>query len=283
MVDERNTEFSLFLGNVAPNSQLPAQQMKLSTDGPFVLREIAVTGAGGQLIPSLTIKFQDARGAFLEQDFISSLQEVAYGGNDSVLTPIVPQVIYPPNGNIVFYISNTNPSVTATSLRVVFRGVTLFPLGAVLNRQRYPKYFREIPYIYEQSPTMTVAPTLNNILNIQPDSAFALRALLIAQQGPGFQSFVGSDFQIALKDVNGKYYEIPAQQGTLIGGPTYNGVFVNTIAGETTANRPGILVPEIYLEPNASLYYDLNGPSGSLPLTLWIAFIGAKIFLSNQP
>jgi hypothetical protein len=248
-----------------------------------VLREIAVTGAGGQLIPSLTIKFQDSRGAFLEQDFISSLQEIPYGGNDSVLTPIVPQVIYPPNGNIVFYISNTNPSVTVTNLRIVFRGVTLFPAGRVLNRQNYPKYFRDIPYIYPVQVTLSATPTLNNILNITPDADFALRALLIAQPGPGFNTFVGSDFQIALKDINGKYYEIPAQPATQIGGPTYNGVFVNTIAGESTANRPGILVPEIYLEKNTSLYYDLVGPAGSLPLTFWIAFIGSKIFLSSQP
>jgi hypothetical protein len=282
MVDERNTEFSLYLGNVAAGAALPAQQMKLSTDGPFCLREIAITGAGGQLIPSLTVKFMDSRGAFLEQDFDASLQEIPYGGDNSVLTPIVPQLIYPPNGNIIFYVSNTNPSVAVSSLRITFRGVTLFPAGAVLNRQNYPKYFKEIPYAYTVQPDMTISPFLNNILNIQPDADFAVRGLLISQPGAGFNSFLGSDFQIALKDQNGKYYEIPAIIPTAI-PQIFNGVFVNTLAGESQAHRPGLLVPEIYLPKNGTLYYDLNGPTANLPLTLWIRFVGAKIFESNQP
>jgi len=280
MVDERQADFSLFLGNLAAGATLPAQQLKLSTDAPFCLREIAITGAGGQIIPSLTVKFQDARGAFVEQDFISSLQEIPYGGNDSVLTPIVPQIIYPPNGNIVFYVANTNPSVAVSSLRITFRGVGLYPQGSVLNRPNYPANFRELPYIYTQEITMSLTPLLDQIVNIQADSDFVFRAALIMQPGPNFNSFIGQDFQISFKDQNGKRYQ---NLGVVPGAVTFSAPFFDTIAGETTANRPGIFAPEIYLPANSSLYFDLYGPAGLLPLSFWIALIGSKVFLSNQP
>jgi hypothetical protein len=279
MVDERQTDFSIFTGDAAANQAFPAQQLKLSTDGPFVLREIGVAGAGGQLIPSFTVKFQDARGAFLEQDFLSTLQEFPYSGNGPVLTPVVPQIVYPPNGNIVVYLQNTNPSVSLANVRVLFRGVTLYPGGSVLNRSAYPKNFREVPFAYPQTLTQSVSPLLNQILTIYPDADFALRYVLISQPGPGFNSFDGADFQILLKDQWGKYYEVPAVTPANVN----QGVFFNSIAGESEASRPGLVVPEIYLKRNTSLYYDVFGPAGNLPLTYWLRFGGAKIFESSIP
>lgn len=277
MVDERHTDYQIFIGTMAANAQAPAQQLKLSTDGPFVLREIGLIGLGGDLINSLTVKFQDARGAFLEQDYTASLQEIPYPGNGSVLTPVVPQIIYPPNGNIVVYVKNTNPSVALENVRVIFRGVTLYPNDSVLNRSQYPPYFREVPYAYPVKVVQTVSPQLDNILSIAPFADFALRGLLISQPGAAFNSFIGLDFEILLKDQFGKYYEIPA----LTPARVTQGLFFNTMGGESEAARPGLVVPEIYLPKNSNLYFDLIGPGGSLPLTYWIRFLGSNIYQSE--
>lgn len=270
MADERQRDYELVFGNVAANAQSLAQQLKLDSDGPFCLREIGLEGAGGSLLQSFALKWTDPFNRFVQQEFVSSLAEVPYPGNAPILTPVISQMIYPPNANIVAYLSNTNPSASLTGGRLLFRGVTLYPDQTVLNRQQYPKYFKEMPFAYPIEVTQSTALLQNQVINIRPDSDFALRAMLITLPGPNFNSFIGSEYAIQLKDQNGKYYQSQP-------------VFFNSIAGEAIAHRPGLFQPEIYLARNSNLYFDLTLPSAVLPATFWIRFIGAKIFQSTKP
>jgi hypothetical protein len=275
MADERNKDYELQFGTLNPSTISPAQQFKVNSDGPFCMREIGLIGAGGQTISSFAVKFTDPFNRFVEQDYISMHGEIPYGGSWPVLTPMIPQMIYPPNSNIVVYLNNTNPSDELVSGRVVFRGVTLFPDGTVLNRQSYPKYFREMPYRYPVQVVQAITPLQNQIVNITPDADFALRGFLITLPGPGFNSFLGNDFTIEIKDQNQKYYQ---GDQTKLSPP-----FFNTIAGEAMAHRPGLFQPEIYLPKNSSFYFDTNVPASLLPQTFWISFFGAKIFASTKP
>jgi hypothetical protein len=275
MPDERHKDYELVFGNLNPATVSPAQQFKVNSDGPFCLREIALTGAGGQSISSFGVKFTDPFNRFLEQDYIAMHGEIPYGGSWPVLTPMIPQLIYPPNSNIVAYLNNTNPLDELVNGRVLFRGVTLFPDQTVLNRQQYPKYFREMPYRFPQKVTQSITPSNDNIVNVTSDADFAMRGFLITQPGPAFNSFLGLDFTIEIKDQNGKLYQGDTTKTTP--------VFFNSIAGEAMAHRPGLFEPEIYLPKNSSFYFDLVSPAGSLPFTFYISFFGAKIFESSTP
>lgn len=270
MPDERHRDYELQFGDVAAGVQLPAQQFKVDSDGPFCLREVGLTGAGGQLVPSFAIKFTDPFQRFVQQDYVPDFGELYYPGNQPILTPLVGQFIYPPNSNIIVYLFNTNPVQALTGGRMLFRGASLYPDGTVLTRQQYPEFFKEMPFNYVVKVTQTLAVQQNLIVNIQSDADFALRSMLITQPGPGFNSFLGADFSIQLKDQNGKYFESQP-------------VFFNSIAGEAIAHRPGLFGPEIYLIRNSSFYFDLTSPAASLPATFYISFKGAKIFQSAKP
>ena len=186
MIEERQRDYSLFFTTpLAANGAFSAQQLRIDADGPFVLREIGFSGVGGEIPQGVSIKFQDDIGRFVEQDYIPSFGELpfsgaaltGYNGIIPFFTPILPQIVYPPNATIVVYVENTNPSVAVTKLRIVFRGVSLHPQGTILNGFAYPPYFREIPFAYAETIELTQSPQLNNMLNIKPDADFVLRAL----------------------------------------------------------------------------------------------------------
>jgi hypothetical protein len=287
MIEERQRDYSLFFSTpLAANGQLPAQQLRIDTDGPFVLREIGFSGLGGVLPQSITVKFQDDIGRFVEQDYISSFGEfpfsgaalTGYNGLIPFFTPILPQIVYPPNATIVVYLNNTNPAQSITGARIIFRGVSLHPRGTVLNGWAYPPYFREIPFAYSENVLLSTSPQLNNILNIKPDADFVLRALqFIPVSSNVIQASFGDNYLIQLKDQNGKYYQTGSNSSAIATA----GVFPDSIAGHLTPYAPGILVPEIYLQKNSALYYDIQAPS--TPINGIMRFIGSKIFESATP
>jgi len=390
MIEERQRDYSLFFTSpLTANGAFPAQQLRIDTDGPFVLREIGFSGIGGALPQGVSIKFQDDLGRFVEQDYIPSFGELpfsgaaltGYTGIIPFFTPILPQIVYPPNATIVVYVSNTNPSVAVEKLRIIFRGVSLHPKGTILNGFAYPRYFRELPFAYAETIALTQNPQLNNILNVKPDADFVLRALQFvpvsnafltdAAEGTGVITFTavppgaagngilivatvpaainqpltitvvartitislatdggggnastvtqvaaainantqasqlvtatvvtpgsmptantplagggviqttfGDDWLIQLKDQNGKYYQTGSNSTQIATA----GVFPDSIAGHLTPYAPGILVPEIYLQKNNALYYDIQAPS--VPVSVITRFIGSKIFESQTP
>jgi hypothetical protein len=289
MIEERQRDYSLFFPSpLASNGQQPAQQLRIDTDGPFVLREVGFSTAGGVLPQSIAIKYQDDIGRFVQQDFIASFGELpfsgaaltGYNGLIPFFTPVLPQIVYPPNATIVVYLENTNPVQTLTGARIIFRGVSLHPRGTVLNGWAYPPYFREIPFAYAENILVnTLNPQLNNVLNIKPDADFVLRALQIIPVSSVnvIQPSFGDKYLIQFKDQNGKYYQTGSNSDSIQSA----GIFPDSIAGHLTPYAPGILVPEIYLQKNSALYYDVKVPSQ--PVNLVVRFIGSKIFESATP
>ena len=288
MIEERQRDYSLFFSSaLVANGQLPAQQLRIDTDGPFVLREIGFSGIGGVLPQGIAVKFQDDTGRFVEQDYIPSFGELpfsgaaltGYNGLIPFFTPILPQIVYAPNATIVVYVENTNPSVSVEGLRIIFRGVSLHPRGTILNGWAYPQYFREIPFAYAETVELIQNPQLNNILNIKPDADFVLRALQFVpvNSNNAIQPSFGDNWLIQLKDQNGKYYQTGSNSDQIAAA----GVFPDSIAGHLTPYAPGILVPEIYLQKNSALYYDIQAPS--ITAYAIVRFIGSKIFESATP
>lgn len=289
IIEERQRDYSLFFSSpLVALGQQPAQQVRIDTDGPFALREIGFSGIGGVLPQGIAIKFQDDIGRFVEQDVIPSFGELpfsgaaltGYTGLIPFFTPILPQIVYPPNATIVVYLSNTNPSVSVEGLRIIFRGVSLHPRGTILNGFAYPKYFREIPFAYAEYLTLTQSPQINNVLNVKPDADFVLRAMQfvpVTSGGYTIQTSFGQNWLIQLKDQNGKYYQTAKNSDTIASA----GVFPDSIAGHLTPYAPGIFVPEIYLQKNSALYYDIQAPS--TPISVIARFIGSKIFESQTP
>jgi hypothetical protein len=189
-IDERQRDYSLFFQTpLGANKQLPAQQLRVDTDGPFCLREIGFMGLGGEQPQSIAVKFQDELGRFRQQDFTASFAELPYQGSVPsnytgdlpIFTPIIPQIIYPPNSTIVVYLENTNPTQSISQAQIVFRGTSLHPRGTILNGFGYPKYFREFPFAYVNEVVQATTFQPNNILNILSDADFALRAAELVQ------------------------------------------------------------------------------------------------------
>lgn len=286
-IDERQRDYSLFFGAAAANTQQPAQQLRIDSDGPFALREVGFSGTGGVMPQSIQVKFQDNLGRFLEQDFVPTFGEMPFSGAAltnytgfiPALTPIVPQIVYPPNSTIVVYLKNSNPAQSLTAGRMVFRGVSMHPRGTVLNGARYPRYFRELPFSYVRNVTLNSNPQVNNILNILPDADFVLRAMLFTPVTSGvIETAFGSNWLIQLKDQNGKYYQTGSNSNTIATA----GIFPDSICGHVTPHIPGVICPELYLIRNSTLYYDVFTPE-ILPSYIQVRFIGAKIFETAQP
>jgi len=270
MVDERHRDYVLPVSAIPAGGVLTAQNFQLDFDAPFVLSEVGVTL--DYTVPSILLKFTDPNGRFVEQDFTPFAGEIPYSGSAiPVLTPIYPNLVYPLGGNIRYDISNTNPNtdIDTGDINLTFRGRSLHPPQSVMNRDAYPKYFREIPHSYVFPITVATSPQLNNPLQIQPDADFVARALVIGKGN--YNSPLTNQFSFQFKDQMGQFYQKQMTQ-------------ISQIASSKSPQRPGVFVPEIYIKRNSLIYVDILRNSGpALPQTLYLRLVGSKIFPSTSP
>lgn len=281
-VDERHRDYSLVIGNLAGAAIFNSLPMDIDTDGPFALREIELQGVewnaevGGNtgiLVPSVGIKFEDPAGRLLSQDFVASLGEFPYSGSP-IMTPVIPQIIYPTNSTINVWIQNTGTNLLPNA-RVIFRGVSLHAEGSVACRPEYPMRFQEVPYDYPVQVTLNSSPVNNTPLNINGDADFALRQILVSLVS-GTVSATEQYF-LRLRDTAEKSYasldllalqvmaNAPSTLASKIDAPFFN------------ADRPMILVPEIYIKKNQTIYFDIVA-TPTFPQVLSVCFRGAKVY-----
>lgn len=266
MVDERQRDYVLTLPTLTAGQVFPDLQFKTDQDGPFCLREIGLYNA----YVSLILKYEDNVRRFVQQDFAPQLAEIPYYGPVSLLTPVTPHLVYPPGAVISVYLNNTHPSESVTNGSVLFRGVSLHPYGTVMNRNTYPKYFREIPYSYVFPITIPANQNLFNIpLQAQADADFVFRGVCMGN-GDYNNPVLVNAFQLQFKDQAGNYYEKqPVNYGS--------------IASARTPHRPGVMVPEIYVGRKTLIYLDITNNNLAEDTDVVLRLVGSKVFPSQSP
>lgn len=282
------------LTSVAAGAEIQDILLRLDTDAPFMLTSRAVrcsysSGTFNQSpLIGLASKWAGPAKDFRYQDYIlESLQMVYYGQNGNP-KPISPGVLYPPGGVLRIDLRHTG-ATTIPSLTFFFRGIKLFPWGAVAG-PTYPQSFQSLPFAYPiYTSALGVTETrLNQMFTCKTDADFVIRG---GQSFP-ISSSAGrtmAEVAIRLKDADKKPYSndfVPLD--ILFGcggfpavvpvGPTPSYV----VPFGTGPGQPGLIYPEIYIQKNHQLIYDLQRSDGAVGSNVAENFTfvlnGSKVF-----
>ncbi len=304
---ERHHDYILEIPSLPAGEALLSQPLLIDTDSPFLgrarglhLAPLAETRSQSPQVESMRFRYKNAAGEYLAPIGIQTPQDFwSAFGNGGNYRPIYPQQPYPPGSVIEVDIWNDGEE-DITNLQVIFRGVKLFKDGAIAS-PTYPARCRPLDFTYltgkgtPTDPALIMATTSElrqQVLNIKSDADFALRG---GQAGNWTSSgadgvyspFGYTELYIQLKDANLKpYSNVPIHIDWLFGNAGGSDLPADKQLGNAA---PGLLVPEIYLEKNSVLYFDLfrrdsayTGVTDSLPVRLSMAWIGTKIFGGGQ-
>jgi hypothetical protein len=226
---------------------------------------------------------------------------------------VYPQLIYSPGGQIVVDVGNST-AAPLTNVRILFRGAKLYPDGA-FRAPTYPAKLSALPFTYPPTPaaiegvpangtlrpaagwTPTYAGVLNNQLRIRHDADFVLRYavcdpfFLGVDGGPvngapnaAPDPFVSSfeEVYVTLRDESRKpFSNEPIHVDDLFGrGTPRPGALAAGWNNDRVLWRPGLFTPEIYVEREHSLYFDVYRSDSNQysPIDLYFRFQGAKVF-----
>jgi hypothetical protein len=291
---ERHQDYQLSLPTV-PAGGLFQVPLQLDTDAPFALRRVKSRNLGIS-----GFRFRTARDQYQSPGFRTDLIDDGTGNlSPSQGVRIYPELTYPVNGTIVVDVAN-NTGQALQNVRILFRGSKLFRDGQI-PAPTYPPKLSTLPFTYQviaqnlgvtgnsqAVPGLNCAVLADNLLNIRSDADFACRYLCadpfaMAVDGgpnPPPQSF--TEAYVMLRDESRKAYSNePIHICDLFtqGAPSTAGAFTNNLP-----NRffPGLLTPEIYLEKEGTLYFDLFRDDSALanqfPVSIYFRFQGAKVF-----
>ena len=301
---ERHQDYILTIPSLLAGQTLsPATLGPLDLDAPFLCR-----GVGLHMVPvapsrlqtdnkSISIRIKNQAGGDLSQVLVPAPQffNAAYGQN-GMYRPVWPQLPYPPGGTIQIEITN-GTAHTLTNTQVIFRGVKLFPDGAIPN-PTYPAQCRALDFSYQSGKGTQVDPAIvlqsndaiyRRIFQVDGDADFVLRGGFAgnwSSVGSGTYSAFGyTELYIQLMDATLKpYSNAPIHIDWLFGNA--GGQFIaggpQLVLGNSA---PGLLIPELYMPKNTTIFFDLfrqDGPyvtaTDALPVRLSIAWVGSKIY-----
>lgn len=281
------------LTSVAAGAVVEKIKLTLDPDAPFALRSRAVRQKYAAEVRQTALQGLSTRWCGPAQDYRMQtfiperLQMADYGqaGNPGV---IFPQIVYPASGVIQIDIFNEG-AAAITNLTFYFRGVKLFPWGAVPGYS-YPPKMSALAFTYPVLiSALGVSETrLGQTFTVKPDADFVIRA------GQATAPFTGagrtlSEVGIILRDFNKKPYSNDFVALDILFGagswprstpmgptPQFSGPFT---AGPS---QPGLLYPEIYLPANHQLIYDVQRTDGVVGSNqsedLYVNLIGSKVF-----
>lgn len=290
------------LASVAPGQVITGLQLFLDHDAPFVLRARSYrvkydnldsrTQAG---LNSLSLRYTGPLRDYRQQGFIPQGLVMPYGGQGGAWKGLRNQILYPSGGVIQVDLVNTSASVTLTNLTLYWRGVKLFDWGTNPGHT-YPPICRTLPFVYPLGQINAANPygVIQNlgtnetrrglVFQCQNDADFALR---YGQAGPGFAPFP-LEVGFILRDENQKPFSNDfIHYETLFGPCTGNfSCGGTTIPAIGTGNAlPSVFYPEIYVEKNHILWYDIqrqdSGFAGAASIPSFpINLVGSKVYSS---
>lgn len=296
---QRHHDYQLTIPTL-PVGGLTDLPLQLDSDAPFALRLIRTRN----LPAESGFMFQTPTKQFQSSDFRTDRYFPQFPGDFS--TPsrgaeVRPPMVYPINSQIVVNVAN-NTGEPITNARLLFRGSKLYAPGSI-QLPTYPARLSGLPFSY-QVPVLNVGlagsgteTRRDNQLRVRQDADFVYR---YGAADPFTQTFQGGPTPFG--------YSV--NSGTGINGANYDEIFVqlkdeakqpysnepihiNDLFGQGTpsvlevagANDnqilffPGLLTPEIYIEREHSLYFDVfRQDTTGFPVNLFFRFQGMKVY-----
>lgn len=289
------------LASVAPGAVVKSVDLKLDTDAPFLLRSRAVycayTNANGKTQTDLQLLKTRWTGPTLDyrqQGYESEAAQVAYFGQFGNPKPVGP-IQYPAGGVLRVDLYNASSTITITNLTFLWRGVKLFPPGAVVGYQ-YPQKCALQPFLGYQINVSQLDVTetrYNQLFTVKPDADFVWRGLqveAIEGGGPSPGPNIGIQFlDWSRKPYSNDFVDLATVAGraSQTSADTSLIVFPVGTAGTiaplgTGPAAPGLMFPEIYIPANHQILYNITRADGSIAGAaaedITINLIGAKVF-----
>lgn len=284
---ERHQDYQLTIPTL-PVGGLANLQLKLDSDAAFAARLVKTRNfplaAGG-------IRFKNRMGDYTGSGFMSNLLlQVAEPSRGDVQWP---QLVYPASASISIDVQNLT-GAPLTNVRILFRGSKLYEDGqmpAPVYPEKYEPLAFAYPVVVSGIPLVTAGSFNDRQLLIADDGDFALRygfcdsfRLQVTNQVsvPAGASALYNELYVTLRDEARKpYSNEPIHVDDLFGS-------VNTTNADSPLAFvwPGLFTPEIYIERNHSLYFDIRrsdtgfvGPAGTCDLHF--RFCGMKVLYSK--
>jgi hypothetical protein len=282
------------LASVAAGGAIQGLTLQLDSDASFVLRgrsmRVKYDGSRTQTpLNHLLARWAGPDRTYRSQDYIRQSLLSPYFGQLGNPIPVWPNIVYPRNGVITVDVKNDG-ALALTNLTFYWRGVKLFSQGAV-KAATYPATFGPLPYTYPQlvkSLAVTSAPIRQSFLaaNGKPisDADFVIRGM---QAGLPFSSTPVNEVFIKLLDEDEKPYSNDAVHVDVFCGNSCFGVTYPSAGGSVAPigggpGAPGMLFPELYIQKNHIMYYEISRSDASYGeaqvCDFPLAFIGQKVF-----
>ena len=297
---ERKQDYQLTVPVVPPGG-VRNVPLTLETDAPFALRLVKSRNIGLN-----GWRFQTPRKVW-QSNQLRTDWSVSFGAGSGPFpsqgAPIYPEMVYPIGSQIVVDIGNDTDE-DIINARLLFRGVKLFRNGA-LSAPTYPAQFNTLPFTYPvvvQSVGLAASATrpftASAQLQIKEATDFVFRygvcdPFFLIQAGgilpPGFLAVGGQlaqqpnfdEVYVMLRDESRKAYSNePIHINDIFG----QGFPLNHASGSDYLGAgpvfPGLIIPEIYIPRNASIYFDIfRFDTTGVPVDLHFRFQGAKVAL----
>lgn len=263
-VIERHQDYIITCPAIANGATARNVEIRLDTDAPFCVRQVGgyVRDGVGAVIP-LTggfLQWADPDERYLQSEPASIVADTVVSGQNALYSPVYQQRVFPEGSVLMFNLRNNSGSNWGQP-KVIFRGTKLFYEGDIWSPS-YPDCFQSIPY--SQSLTITAptttAPLTDQAFQVGNDADLALRGALCAETTDA----LGTDVEFRLAD----YY-----------GKRYSNDYINwRWLFSTTAQRPGLFYPELYIPSKEQFFYDVRQGTPGAAAVFNLSLMGAKVF-----
>jgi hypothetical protein len=295
-VQLRHQDYLIQVGTVQPG-QTVNQKLILDNDAGFLARGRAIhltppaVATGQSQLENYFDRFVGPDQEYYSDAPTRFYNENANFGQFGNFLPIRQPVYYPPGGTIEVEVTNNDPGVM-TGVEAYFRGSKVFRPGALPCIGYPPGKISPFPFLFPDSVSIanSAQPLLNNSIQAQSDSDFIIRAInmgCFAGVTPGSGGGAQTGYiqlYVQFKDAIGKYYSnLPVHVDTCFGSLGSMGNGISTPAGISSGPyRPPLLMPEIYLQANERLFFDLyrldTGFVNQVTAQVYLLFQGMKVF-----
>ncbi len=262
---ERMQHYVFPITNVNPAGTIQeGLNLRLDADAPFRLTGIAIwtnNTAGGFFDGQMALRFMRPDGRLNQKLFFPANTLApgnSYAGspspstanpNQALISPVRPNIIYPPESVITMDVQTLNPAVNNPSAIVIFCGTKLYKQGSIWA-PTYPKKFTARPYLNSllvPNVTISSGPVLNQPFLVERDADFV------------FQMGMYSDVNAASGGVPNSLVDLGIRMKDAF-GQAYTNVYIPAplLFPFMTAQQPGFAYPEVYIPKDQLLLFDFK-------------------------
>ena len=265
MIIERMQHYVFPVTTVNPAGSIQeGLNLQTDDDAPFRLYGIAVwtnNVAGGAFDGQTSLRFMRPDGRLIQRIFTpanSLAPGNSYAGtptptganpNQALISPITPNIIFPPQSVITVDLQTLNPATKTPSAVIVFVGTKIYKPGDIWQ-PTYPEKWTARPYtnsLIVPNVTITSGPILNQPFIVEKDADFVFQmgAYADSDSTTGGLPMSLADLGFRMRDAFGKGY-------------SNDYVPIALLFPFMNAALPGFVYPEIYVPASQLLLFDFK-------------------------